>query len=207
MNNGFPGVTVTLMLSLRPLRRTLLASTFVVSVCGMLLCLGCATPGPAAASVPSPSYSLSRDGVIRYRLPAGWFDVTPDTASADRAVFIVRDDYAGSLTVRQVHVRALDRADLGGEGLLQVAKLTAALETSSKPGMLAREPDRYPVNGREAVSYDVEYSGSGDRTRTVLLAADGRLYAFTALVNGTAPSGAVKEIFAALQIFIAALRM
>jgi hypothetical protein len=104
-------------------------------------------------------------------------------------------------------MRAVDRADLAGEGLLQVARLTAALETSSKPGMLTHEPDRYPVNGREAVSYDVEYSGSGDRTRTVLLAADGRLYALTALVNGTAPPGAVKEIFGVLQAFIAALRL
>jgi len=200
-------VSVTLNFSLRPVRRALLVSTLGVSLCIVLFCGGCATPGPAAASVASPSYFLSRDGAIRYRLPAGWFDVTPDSVSADRAVFIVRNDYAGSLTVRQVHIRAVDRTDLEGEGLLQVAKLTAALETSSKPGMLAREPDRYPVNGREAVSYDVEYSGSGDRTRTVLLAADGRLYAFTALVNGTAPSGAVKEIFGVLQTFIATLRL
>jgi hypothetical protein len=102
-------------------------------------------------------------------------------------------------------MHAVDRADLGGKGLLQVARLTAALETSSKPGILAREPDRYPVNGKEAVSYDVEYSGSGDRTRTVLLAAEGRVYAVTALVNGTAPPGAGKEIFVVLQSFLAAL--
>jgi hypothetical protein len=119
----------------------------------------------------------------------------------------MRDDYAGSLTVRQVHIRAVGRADLGGEGLLQVAKLTAVLETSSKPGILVREPDRYYVNGLEAVSYDVEYSGSGDKMRTVLLTADGRVYALTALVNGTAPPGAVKEIFGVLQSFIAALRL
>lgn len=194
---------VTLNFSLRPARWVLflLSTLYVVLFCG-----GCATPGPAAANPPA-SYFVSRDGAIRYRLPAGWFDVTPDTVSVDRAVFLVRDDYAGSLTVRQVHIRAVDKADLGGEGLLEVAKLTAALETSSKPGMLAREPDRYPVNGREAVSYDVEYNGSGDRTRTVLLAVDGRLYALTALVNGTAPPGAVREIFGVLQIFIASLRL
>jgi hypothetical protein len=118
----------------------------------------------------------------------------------------VRDDYAGSLIVRQVHVRAVEREELSGEGLLQVAKLTAALETSSKPGILPHEPDRMQVNGKAAVSYDVEYSGSGDRTRTVLLAGEGGLYAVTALVNGTAPPGAGKEIFGALQSFLAALR-
>lgn len=186
-----------------PVQRTLL---LCITLGGVLFCEGCATPGPAAASAPASSYLLSRDGAIRYQLPAGWFDATPDTLSGDRSVWVVRDDYAGSLTVRPVHTRAVDRVDLGGEGLLQVARLTAALETSSKPGILMREPGRYPVNGREAVSYDVEYSGSGDRTRTVLLTVEGRVYAVTALVNGTAPSGAEKEIFGILQSFLAALR-
>ena len=191
-------------ISFPPSRRiVLLLSTFYAA----LLWGGCATPGPAAASAPPPAYLLSRDGAIHYRLPAGWFDVTPDTLSADRAVFLVRDDYAGSLTVRQLHLSSVDNADLGGEGLLQVARLTAALETSGKPGMLVRGPERYPAPGREAVSYDVEYGPSGDRTRTVLLAADGRLYALTALVNGTAATGAGREIFGVLQTFIGALRL
>ena len=205
-------MSVTLNFSLRPVRRIVLLVSSVwfslcASLCVVLFCDGCATPGPAATSAPAPSYLVSRDGAIRYRPPPGWFDVTPDTLSADRTVWLMRDDYAGSLTVRQVHLRAFDRADLGGEGLLQLAKLTAALETSNKPGILAREPDRYYVNGVEAVSYDVEYSGSGDRMRTVLLTADGRVYALTALVNGTAPPGAVKEIFGVLQSFIEALRL
>ncbi|HTY57289.1 MAG TPA: hypothetical protein VMF59_00670 [Bacteroidota bacterium] len=168
---------------------------------------GCAPPPPGAGtSSSSEVYAVSRDGTIRYRLPAGWFDAAADTLAADRTVWLVRDDYAGSLTVRQVHLRAVDAGDLGGEGLLQVAKLTAALESSTKPGIIAREPDRADVGGREAVSYDLEYRGSGDRTRTVLLASAGRIYAVTALVNGTAPPGAGKEIFALLGSFIAALR-
>jgi hypothetical protein len=153
------------------------------------------------------AYSLSHDGTIHYRLPSGWFEVTPDSIEADRAVWLVRDDYAGTLTVRRVHLHAVDRADLGGEGLLRVAKLTAALETSSKPGILTREPDRTQVSGRDAVSYDVEYSGSGDRTRTVLLESGGRVYAVTALVNGGASPEAGREIFSVLQSFLAAMRM
>ena len=171
-----------------------------------LLFGGCATTGPASAPAPAPAYFLSRDGAIRYRVPPGWFDATPDTVAAERTVWLVRDDYAGSLTVQQVHTRAVNRADLGGEGLLQVAKLTAALETSSRPGILSREPEHHPAGGKEAVSYDVEYSGSGDRTRTVLLAADGRIYAVRALVNGGAPPGAERDIFGVLQAFLSALR-
>lgn len=166
----------------------------------------CVPPPPAAAPAAPVPYAVSRDGTIRYRLPAGWFDAAADSVAADRAVWLVRDDYAGSLTVRQVHVRALERGDLGGEGLLQVAKLTAALETSSKPGIVTREPGRTDIGGREAVTYDLEYNGSGDMTRTVVLASDGRIYAVTALVNGTARQEAGKEILAALQTFLEALR-
>ena len=187
-----------------PLRRLLFSgiSAFLFT---LLFFPGCTSPLPVTAA--GSAYSLSRDGTIHYWLPAGWFEVTPDSIEADRAVWLVRDDYAGTLTVRRVHLRAVDRADLGGEGLLQVAKLTAALETSSKPGILAREPDRTQVNGRDAVSYDVEYSGSGDRTRTMLLESGGRVYAVTALVNGGAPPEAGREIFSVLQSFLAAMRM
>jgi len=191
------------IIRLRPVPRTLLGASIL---CAALVWQGCATPAPtASSSTPSPLL-LSRDGTIRYRLPAGWFDVTSDTVAADRSIWLIRADYAGTLTVRPVHVRSVERADIEGEGLLQVAKLTAALETSSKPGILAREPDRSQINGRDAVSYDVEYSGSGDRTRTVLLAGDGQVYEITALVNGNAPPGAGREIFSALQSFLSTLR-
>jgi hypothetical protein len=179
-------------------------------LCGKLLlgliCAGCAATGPAPGAGPAPAYLLSRDGAIRYRLPVGWFDVTADTLAADRTVWLVRDDYAGSLTVRQVHLRAVERGDLEGEGLLQVAKLTAMLETSGKPGIITRGPDRILVNGRETATYDVEYSGSHDGTRTVLLRSGGRLYAVTVLVNGSAPAGAAEEIFGVLKSFLSTLR-
>ena len=174
---------------------------FLVS---LLILAGCSTQVPVTAAA---AYTSSHDGSIRYRLPSGWFEVTQDSIEADRTDWLVRDDYAGSLTVRRVHLHAVDSNELGGEGLLQVAKLTAALETSSKPGILAREPDRTQVNGRDAVSYDVEYSGSGDRTRTVLLESGGHVYAVTALVNGGAPPEAGREIFSVLQSFLAAMRL
>jgi hypothetical protein len=173
----------------------------------LVLLPGCATPIPASAPASPLPYLISRDGALRYRLPQGWFDAPADTLADDRCVWLVRDDYAGSLTVREVHMRAVEKTDLEGEGLLQVAKLTAALETARKPGILRREPDRSRINGRNTVTYDVDYSGSGDRTRTVLLASEGRVFAVTALVNGAAPQGTEKDVFGVLQSFVAGLRL
>jgi len=139
-------------------------------------------------------------------MPAGWFDAGEDSLSAECRLWLMRGDYAGSLTVRPVHLRAVDADGLSGAGLLEVAKLTAALETSRKPGMLTHVPERITAGGKEAVSYDLEYPGSGDRTRTVLLSAAGEVVAVTALVSGGAPEAAAREIFGALDAFLATAR-
>jgi len=148
----------------------------------------------------------SRDGSVRYRMPAGWFDAGEDSLGARCSLWLMRGDYAGSLTVRQVHMRSLGAEDLAGDGLLEVARLTASLETTRQPGVLTRAPGRIAAGGKDAVSYDVEYTGSGDRTRTVLLDAGGSVVAVTALVNGSAPQGAAREIFGVLDEFLATAR-
>lgn len=171
-----------------------------------LLAAGCSSVSPTTApSLLHQPYFLARDGAVRYRLPAGWFDATAESQGTDRAVFLVRGDYSGTLTLHQVHVDAAARRDLSQVGLLQIARLTASLESGSKSGMIVREPEAVRINGQEACTYEVEYS-TGDRVRTVLVDTGERLYAVAALVNTGAPAAARRDIFAAQQAFVAALR-
>jgi hypothetical protein len=100
----------------------------------------------------------------------------------------------------------MDAGDLSREGLLEVARLTAALETSRRPAMLTRAPESISAGGKDAVSYELEFPGSGDRTRTVLVPGGGTILAVTALVSGSAPQGAAREIFGALDEFLATAR-
>jgi len=174
--------------------------------CAALLEAGCAARNGSAASSPAAPTFVSRDGSIRYRMPAGWFDAGEDSLSAECRLWLMRGDFAGSLTVRRLHMQAVDPGDLGTEGLIEVARLTAALETSRRPGMVTRLPDRITAGGKDAVSYDLEYTGSGDRTRTVLVTAGESVYAVTALVSGNAPRDAAREIFTVLDSFLATAR-
>ena len=185
------------------------STTWGAVLCAALVASGCAPRNGGGAAAPSAvpaSYLVSRDGSVRYRMPAGWFDAGEDSLSAECRLWLMRGDYAGSLTVRPVHLQGVEGEGLSGAGLLEVAKLTAALETSRRPGMLTRIPGRITAGGKEGASYDLEYPGSGDRTRTVLLAAGGDVIAVTALVSGSAPQDAAREIFGALDAFLATAR-
>jgi hypothetical protein len=171
----------------------------------LLLFPGCAAGPPATAPILHPPYFLSRDGNVRYRLPAGWFDVTVDSQMAGRAIWLVRNDYAGTLTMHEVHIDSDGRKGITRNGLLTVARLTAALEMGSKGGVLAREPERVWMNGREGYAYDIEY-GSGDRTRTIMIDTGEHVYEVSALVNAGVGTGARGDVYAVLQAFVALLR-
>jgi hypothetical protein len=178
----------------------------LIALCASLFGAGCASVSPPpSSSVLHPPYFVSRDGGIRYRLPAGWFDATGESQESGRAVFLVREDYGGTLTVNEVHVDPAARRTLAQGSLLQIARITASLESGSKSGLIVREPESVRWNGKEGCAYEVEYA-NGDRVRTCLVDTGERLYAVAALVNSGAPSAALREIFAVQQAFVAALR-
>jgi hypothetical protein len=188
------------------MRRAFGWSRLALGIAAVLSAAGCGSVAPTTAPpLLHQPYFLARDGAVRYRLPAGWFDATAESQGTDRAVFLVRGDYSGTLTMHEVHVDPAARRDLSEVGLLQIARMTASLESGSTSAMIVREPEIIRMNGREGCAYEVEYS-SGDRVRTVLVDTGERLYAVAALVNSAAPAGARRDIYATQQAFVAALR-
>jgi hypothetical protein len=177
----------------------------LLSALPLLLTSGCGGGPPAATPLLHSPYLVSRDGNLRYRLPAGWFDATADSQASTRTVWLVRSDYAGTLTVREVHVDVAARKEITKQGLLHIARLTAGLQTGSAPGAFAREPETVRVNGRDGCVYEVD-GVAGDRVRTILMDTGEHLYAITALVNGGAAGGAIGDVYAVQQAFVNALR-
>ena len=181
--------------------RPLLPAVSLLFLTALLFGAGCAGAPPASLS-SLPSF-LSRDRAVHYRIPSGWFDATADSAAIPRTVFLVRADYAGSIAVRELHIDAAARRDLDRTGMLQIARLAAALETGSGRGVIVRAPESIRVNGREGATYELEF-GAGERVRTVLVDTGARVYSVAALVNATA-AGAAGDVFAALEAFLQAL--
>ena len=171
----------------------------------LVILAGCAGPPSTVTPVINAPYLVSRDGNVRYRVPAGWFDASADSQETDRAIWLVRSDYAGTLTMHPVNLDAGARAGLLREGLLQIARLTASLEKGSKSGFIVHEPEIVRVNGKDACQYEVEY-GSGEKVRTVLVDTGKNVYAIAAIVSSKSSGETAREIFSAQQSFVSVLR-
>lgn len=171
-----------------------------------IVAAGCAASVSTNSAAPYTPSRLSRDGVIQYHPLTGWLDVTADSSGSDRTVWLVRDDYAGSLSMREIHVDPTVRRNLGIANLVDVARLAAALEIGSRRGFLARDPEPMRENGKDVVAFEVDYRESGDKMRAVVLSTGEHVYQICVLVNGTALPTVTNEIFGALDTFVGDLR-
>jgi hypothetical protein len=170
-----------------------------------LLIASCSAPPPQRESVDAVPYFSSRDSVFRYRVPPGWFDATADAGQSNRVVLVVRGDYAGTISIREVYLDDAVRKGLNHGGLLSIARLTASLEAASKRGMLVSEPRVYDLKGAEACSYELDERGE-DRVRTILLKVSGALYAVTALASLSLPESTRRQVFSSHDEFVGSLR-
>lgn len=163
---------------------------------------GCAGTSPSLLHTP---YFSSRDGILHYRLPAGWFDATNDSIAAGNAVWLLRQDYAATISVSEVHLDEAARQELDHNGLLGVARLTMALAISAKPAITREEPRLFQIGGSEFCSFEYTMPSSGDALRVVLFDTGEKLYEVTALVSGE-KRGTGSDVFAVEQEFLGSLR-
>ncbi len=166
---------------------------------------GCGTVSPPASVVLHAPVFTSRDGILHYRLPAGWFDVTADSQATGKAVWLVRNDYAATLTVREMYVDSAAREELHRQGLTSIARMTARLEAGSKAGVVVHQPESLKMNGTPACVYDIA-DGAGDTMRTILFDTGDRLYAVALLLNAGTGAPTAEEAYGVQKSFAEALR-
>jgi hypothetical protein len=155
----------------------------VVLLLGAALLAGCAAP-PSTVTLPfSVEDRTARDGQLRYRVPAGWADVTADSASAGHVVWLLRRDLRATLTVDPVHVDADARDALAGGALLELARLQIALTSGARSVSVTRPPALQSYEDRQVCVYEFTLAPSGEAVRTVLVDAHARVYAVQALRN------------------------
>ncbi len=168
----------------------------------LVLLSGCA--GGPVTTLHAP-YFPSRDGVLRYRLPAGWFDATNDSQSTGNAVWLLRNDYGATISVSEVSIDEQGKKELERSGLLGLAQLTLALATNGRSAVVEEPPRLFRLNDREFCSYEFSIPSSGDALRVVLLNTGARVYGVTALASGEKHVTA-KDVFAAQEEFVGGLR-
>lgn len=164
---------------------------------------GCGAPPPAPLPL-SASYNISRDGYLHYRLPIGWFDVTADSQAHGNAVWLLRSDYAATITVNEIRIDEDARNEIGRQGLGQLARLTMFLTTHDKGALLQRPPEEFELYGHPCCSYELVMPSNGDILRTVLYDVGGKVYAVAALRTGGAKDAS--DVAAVQMSFLEGLR-
>jgi hypothetical protein len=168
-----------------------------------LLWPGCGAPPPPAPRL-SASYSIARDGYLHYRVPTGWYDITADSQAHGNAIWLLRSDYAATITVNEIRVDAAARNEIARQGLTTLARLTMFLSTRDKGALLQKAPEEFTVRSHPCCSYELILPSNGDILRTVLLDIGDKVYAVATLRTSGLKDGG--EIAAVQMAFLEGLK-
>jgi hypothetical protein len=170
----------------------------------LLLLAGCAGSSRVDQTPLDPSYATARDGRLRYRCPAGWFDATFDPQAAGHALLLVRKDYHATIAVDEVQLDSVARQELRSRGVAGLAPLLASLNGWEHGRSLVEAPREVDGGRGTWWRYALEKNGSAERLEVTLVDAGGRLYAVSVLRSD---GNGGNDLFGPLQDgFIGALR-
>ena len=159
-----------------------------------LLMMACASAPHVFQPSLSQEYFTSRNGQLRYRLPVGWLNATDEAPSSHNIIWLVRSDFAATLSVREVVIDAETRLDVNRSGLRRVAELTLALVSGEKGVSITKQPMASILQGTKVCMYEYVTGHSGDRIHVVLVDTGNNVYE----VNGLITSVLGEEMAAAV---------
>ena len=141
-----------------------------------LLMAACASTPPASLFRFEPNLLESRNGRLRFKIPEGWLNATNDSATAASIIWLVRSDYAATLSVREVGVDTETRREIERSGLVRLADLTLALASSEQGVTVLHQPELASVHGNNICRYAYVAGNSSDRVQVVLLDTGSKVY-------------------------------
>lgn len=147
----------------------------------MALLSGCASTSRIPTEILQPSYGISRDGHLRYRVPVGWFDATADSQAVGHSVWLMRSDYGATIAVDEVSLDAAARDAVRAGGLLELASLVVSLSAGDRGAVLIAPPVETTLESRTVCQYTMMVSETRDTLRVTLVDTGTRTYAVTAL--------------------------
>ena len=139
--------------------------------------------------------------MFQYRLPKGWIDASNGEEAAKHALWLVRGDYAATMTIDQVSLDEDSRNLLLQRGIEPMAGLVQGLH--QKPGFRGMNvAENLQVGGMDCVAFQQENAATGEICRTIVFADQGRLFE----TNAFAPKGGGTEIFSVQERVLETLK-
>jgi hypothetical protein len=169
----------------------------------LLAFAGCASARYTDEYPLIPSVRTSHDGLLRYRVPRGWFAAAPDSGAPQNVVWLLQNNYKATLAVSEIVVDSEANRAVRNGGLERLAQLTMTLVSGDNSAVLTREPELFELSGRQFCAYETEITETGDMVRVVVFATSAKIYEVTALAR----SGEQRDkVFDAQQGFLSSLR-
>lgn len=172
------------------------------SIFASLLIVACASTPPVFQHRFSQEFFSSRDGRLRYRTPDGWLDATREASLSNNLVWLVRNDYAATLSVREVVLDAETRHEVNRAGLGRVAELTLALVSGQEGLTVVTQPWLSTLYGTKVCVYEYLKGHPNDLNRVVLVDTGSRVYDVTLLMTSGVGEKYIPEGVALQDAFV-----
>ncbi len=110
------------------------------------------------------------NGLFSGSVPQGWI-VSDDSIAPGLACWLLREDFAASIAMRELHPDKLSRERISHDGLKLLAAISAGFHEDAPVTM---EPQEFEIRGRKYCSYEI--GKSVNRKRLVLFESGGRYF-------------------------------
>jgi hypothetical protein len=176
-------------------------------LCIVLLALvvaSCAASLPYNTNSPMTDVGVnSRDGVLRGKVPQGWFSATEDSLGSAVTLLLIHEISGATLTVTTVILDNLALQHIQSHGLTLLARISAAAR-SQEVDVTVTESVEFELRGKKFCSYEITKGTMS--SRVVVFSVEGRYYECE-VRGGVNDAGRenLTRLFAAQQSFLASL--
>ncbi|HJW29753.1 MAG TPA: hypothetical protein VJ508_11005 [Saprospiraceae bacterium] len=145
----------------------------------------------------------SRDGVLRGRVPQGWFSATEDSLGSAVTLLLIHDIGGATLTVTPVILDNLALQHIQNHGLMLLARISASVR-SREADVTVTESQEFEIRGKKFCGY--ETTGGVMSSRVVVFSRGGKYYECE-VRGGANDKGRenLTRLFTAQQSFLASL--
>ena len=181
------------------------AKHFFFALAAFLLA-SCAASLPYSTDYPLTDRTfMSRNGIFSGKVPRGWFSSAEDSIAPALEAWLIRDDFAATLSVKELKLDRTSAREVAERGLQLLAQLSFAMQRgiSDKASMIV-EPREFEMGGIKYCSYEV--SDTGKRKRVVVFSGKGRYFECEAMaVKGILSPEEIVRMFTAQQTLLSSL--
>lgn len=160
--------------------------------CYLLLVFGivsCAAPSYRSEIPLTDQTFQSSDGALKGRVPQGWFVSTDRELVPHLAAWLIRDDYAASLTFQEIMIDQNTERWIEKNGLVLLAEVSFRLKQAEQPtAQMVMPPSEFSIQGKEFCRYEYVSEKDGAPIGVVVFRLRTRFFESVVLPTGNALS-------------------